>query len=134
MSGRLSRWLLAAFIGVAGALHIVLPAPFLAVMPDIVPWPEAVVLTTGLCELAGAVGLLTSRWRRPAGLLLALYAICVFPANLVHARQAMDAGWPGMSLWYHAFRLPLQPLIVLWALAAGGWIGTPQARRFSRMT
>jgi len=38
-----------------------------------------VVLITGACELAGSIALMTKRWRRVAGWMLALYAICVFP-------------------------------------------------------
>jgi len=36
-----------------------------------------VILLTGVCELAGAAALLTARWRRLAGIILGLYALCV---------------------------------------------------------
>jgi uncharacterized membrane protein len=123
VSGVASRRLLAAFYGVAGVFHLAWPEPFLSIMPAMVPLPAFIVFATGLCEIAGAAGLLMARWRRLAGSMLAIYAVCVFPANIVHALQAMEAGWPGASFAWHALRLPLQPLIVFWALSTGGWIG-----------
>ena len=79
------RWLLASIYLLAGVLHIMRPLPFLTIMPHWVPWPEQVVLFTGLCEIAGATGLLIPRLRGAAGAMLALYALCVWPANMQHA-------------------------------------------------
>jgi uncharacterized membrane protein len=79
------RVLMAAFYLVAGVLHIVAPAGFVLIVPDAVPWPETTVMVTGLCEIAGAAGLMTKRLRRAAGIALAAYAVCVFPANIKHA-------------------------------------------------
>ena len=110
-------------------LHVVTPGPFLDITPDWVPWPEDVVRATGACELAGALGLLIPRTRRAAGAALALYAVCVFPANLKHA---LDAGWPSPAWWYHGPRLVLQPVIAWWALWASGVIDWPFSRRRSR--
>jgi uncharacterized membrane protein len=99
-----------------GILHLVLPYPFVAITPSWVPWPERVIQITGLCELAGALGLLIPRTRKLAGLMLALYAVCVFPANIKHAFWMIG---PDASPWrwlYHVPRLALQPVIVWWPL------------------
>src|SRR4051794_14065782 len=85
-----TRVALALFYGVAGAVHLRAPDAFLPITPDWVPWPRGVILATGLCEIAGAAALLTPRWRRLAGLMLALYAVAVFPANLKHAFAGVD--------------------------------------------
>ena len=57
------------------------------------PHPEAVIALTGLAELAGAAALLQP-WspglRRAGGIGLALYALCVWPANVNH--MIMDLG------------------------------------------
>ena len=74
------RLLLAVFYFAAGVIHVIRPAPFLTIMPAWVPWPEAVVLWTGVAEILGAVGLvqpLSKPLRRAAGWGLALYALCV---------------------------------------------------------
>jgi len=125
---RVLRSLLAAIYLVAGSAHLWVPEPFLAITPEWVPAPRAVILITGVCEIIGALALLTTRWRRIAGIMLALYAICVFPANIKHA---LDAGlaWPlPRSWWYHAPRLAFQPVLVWWALFCSGVIDWPARR------
>jgi uncharacterized membrane protein len=99
----------------AGVLHLFLPAPFLSIMPNWIPFPAAVVAVTGICEIAGAVGLSIPRWRRSAGLWLAVYAVCVFPANIQHAMQDLGSG-SGLGLLYHGPRLALQPVLAWLAL------------------
>lgn len=126
---RIALGLLAAAYVVAGTLHWLSPAPFLAITPDWVPHPETVIRATGACEIAGALGLLHPRTRRLAGVLLALYAVCVFPANLRHAFGGVgpDLGWA-----YHAPRLALQPVIVWWTLWASEVIDWPFVKRSER--
>ncbi|PKP92134.1 MAG: hypothetical protein CVT77_09950 [Alphaproteobacteria bacterium HGW-Alphaproteobacteria-16] len=117
------RYLLAILYCVAGVAHLCVPAAFLTVMPAWVPWPQEVIWWTGVCEILGAAGLLSRRFRRLAAAMLALYAVCVFPANVQHAINDLGSG-TGLSLWYHAPRLMAQPFIVLWALWAGDvWPG-----------
>jgi len=118
---RLCRIGLATLYGIAGILHIVIPNPFLQIMPPWVPDPRQLIFITGACEVAGAIGLLIPAFRRYAGVGLALYAICVFPANIKHAIDSL--GSDGASAWqwtYHSIRLPLQPVLVWLALFAGG--------------
>jgi len=122
------RWAMAVFYGVAGVIHLRAPEAFLPIVPDWVPAPHEVVIFTGLCELAGAAALLVPRTRRLAGVLLALYAVCVFPANLKHAFYDVQLSGLPTTWWYHAPRLALQPVIVWWALFAGEAIDWPFRR------
>lgn len=120
------RLLLAAFYAGAGALHLASPDAFLPIMPEAVPFPRAVILATGVCEIAGAAGLLTAKFRRLAGAMLALYAICVVPANFKHAfARVAVAGLPDSWL-YHGPRLAFQPVLVWAALFASGVIDWPR--------
>ena len=116
----------------AGILHVLNPAPFLTITPDWVPYPGAVILLTGLCEIAGAVGLFMPRLRWWAGVLLAAYAACVYPANIKHAADYIRLGTGGLSLWYHVPRLAFQPVIIWWALFAGKVIDWPFGQRAAR--
>ncbi len=100
-------------------MHFVAADAMVRIVPGWAPAPRAVVIATGIAELAGAAGLLTRRWRVAAGWGLAAYALCVWPANFVHAMIDLDRG-TGLSGWYHYPRLALQPLIVWWALWASG--------------
>jgi uncharacterized membrane protein len=117
------RVLMAIFYAFAGYMHLAKPTPFLSIMPGWVLWPEAVVLWTGVAELLGAAGLLqpwSPALRRWAGIGLALYALCVWPANINHF--AMDMARPdgGLGLAYHVPRMFAQPVLIWLALWVGG--------------
>ena len=114
------RWVMAAFYTVAGVGHLLWPEAFLPIVPDWVPLPLEVVLATGACELAGAAALLTSRLRWIAGVMLALYALCVWPANIKHAVDHISLPHVPDSWWYHGPRLALQPVLIWWALFCSG--------------
>jgi uncharacterized membrane protein len=127
------RWCrigLSVFYGLAGVLHLLFPEPFLAITPDWVPEPVRVIQFTGACEIAGALGLFVPGLRRYAGIGLALYAVCVFPANIKHAIDSLSAAVVSPWQWiYHAIRLPLQPLLVWVALFAADVTSWPIRRR-----
>lgn len=142
------RWVLAVLFVVAGIAHLAVPKPFIAITPDWVPFAPQVIFVTGLCELAGAAALVANdvwnllssanrqgrfatmlgslRWS--AGVAFALYALCVWPANI---KQALDhiviAPLPD-SWWYHGPRLALQPVIIWAALFAAGVTDWPFSR------
>ncbi len=126
---RVLRIVLAAAFALAGIAHLRSPATFLAITPDWVPMPATVIMATGVCELAGAAALLTKRLRWFAGVMLALYAVCVFPANVHHALAGVAVGGTKLGWWYHGPRLAFQPVIVWWCLFAGTVIDWPFGRR-----
>ena len=120
----IARGGLILFYGVAGMAHLIVTDTMVRIVPEWVPFPRVIVILTGVCELAGAIGLATPRWRRAAGWGLAAYALCVWPANIKHAIVDLSAG-TGLPIWYHAPRLALQPLIVWWALWGSGAVRRP---------
>ena len=123
------RWVLLGLMAVIyllfGLVHILRPDPFLPIMPDWVPQPRLVVILTGLCEIAGAAGLCIPRFRWLAGVMLALYAICVYPANVKHALDHIQVPQLPSNWWYHGPRLAFQPVFVWWALFCAGVIDWP---------
>ena len=129
MARTMMRWILATFYLAAGIVHLAAAPAFLPIVPDWVPVPEAVILVTGLCEIAGAVGLMTRDWRWWAGVMLALYAVCVFPANIKHAVEGIRVPQLPSSWWYHGPRLAAQPVLVWWALFCAGVTDWPFRRR-----
>jgi uncharacterized membrane protein len=119
------RLMMAAFYILAGFIHIIMPDKFLPIVPDWVPFPGQVILITGICEVAGGSALLTEGMRRLAGVMLALYAVCVFPANIKHAFGGIDLPPVPNSWWYHGPRLALQPILIWWALFSSETISWP---------
>lgn len=128
----LMRWAMALFYFMAGIAHLIFPKPFLTITPAWVPFGPQVILVTGLCELAGAVALLVPRTRKAAGTMLALYAACVFPANIKHLLDSIGPdGWPH-PFWYHGPRMLLQPILVWWALYSSevtNWVPVGRTKR-----
>ena len=120
--------LLSLFYAGAGVAHFVFLPVFVSITPSFVPEPKLVIAVTGVLEILGAAALYLPKLRRLAGLMLALYAICVFPANIQHA--LLDLGFSGAPVsdlgWlYHVPRLLAQPVLVWWALFASGWLAWP---------
>lgn len=132
MTRTVLRGLLALFYAVAGYFHLTAPEPFLRIMPGWVPMPGTVIVLTGIAELLSAAALLqpfSAGLRRAAGIGLALYALCVWPANIHHF--AMDMARPdhGWGLAYHVPRMIAQPLLIWLALWVGSAIDWPLRRR-----
>jgi uncharacterized membrane protein len=118
---RLLRWLLAlVYLGV-GLVHLGRPDLFLPIMPDWVPFPREVVLLTGVWEMIGAVALLWPGMRANwwGGVMMAAYAVVVYPANIKHALDGVALGGEALGWGYHAPRLMFQPVFLWWALWAG---------------
>lgn len=111
-------------------LHFVYPDALIAITPNWVPDPALVIAATGIAESAGAMALVQP-WspglRRAGGIGLALYALCVFPANINHVMIDMARPHPQLGWAYHIPRLLLQPLLIWLAL----WTSTDErtARR-----
>ena len=109
--------LLANFFIGAGINHFVMPRAY----EQIVPPPlrghaKRIVQVSGVAELAGGVGVLVPRTRRLSGLALIALLVAVFPANVQMAREPQR--FRRTPRWALYGRLPLQPLMILWAWRA----------------
>lgn len=92
-------------------------------VPPWVPNPELVIYLTGVCEIAGALGLLVPKTRRVAAVALILFLIAVFPANMHAAREGvLLRGQPATPL------VPRALMQVLF-IALTWWSGFVAARR-----
>ena len=115
------RWLFGAAYLFVGIAHLRSPAGFIQITPGWVPDPPLVIALTGLAEIAGGIALAAiPRLRKAAGVALALYAVCVFPANINHALNHIALGGTELGWGYHAPRLAFQPVLVWLALWLGG--------------
>jgi uncharacterized membrane protein len=114
-----SQRLLAAFFVLAGALHFLRPREYEAMMPPYVPRHRRAVAISGAAEIAGGIAVMPRSTRRAAGLWLLTLLVVVFPANLdmaVHPER--HRGLERVPRWALWARLPLQPLIMIWAWRA----------------
>ena len=110
---------------VAGVAHWVTPAVFVRIVPAWLPAPQVLVGVSGVFEILGGVGLLVPRTRRAASFGLSALYLAVFPANVNMAvnHLTFDGVTPisPVLLW---LRLPLQAVLIAWAL----WVGRDDRR------
>ena len=103
-------------------LHLAAPSIYDPAMPPWIPVPRAMILISGLAEIAGGIALVqrNPHLRRAAGWGLALLLIAVYPANVW---MAMDgtSGW----LWV---RLPIQGALIAAVLRVSGACGRTPSR------
>ena len=74
------------------------------------------VWITGVAEIAGGVGLLVPPTRAAAGIALAVFLVCVFPANAYAARHRERFGVFAVPFWP---RLAMQVALIALVL----WVG-----------
>ena len=108
-----------------GSDHWIHPERYLAMMPPWIPLHLELALFTGAAEIGGGLGLLVPRFRTLAGVLLAVYFVAVFPANLHNALNGLSVEGLPEAGWYYWARLPFQPLAIWWALFSAEVIRWP---------
>jgi uncharacterized membrane protein len=118
---RLSQRLLAAFFLFAGTMHFVIPKRYEAIMPPYVPRHTEAVVVSGAAEIAGGLMVLHPRTRVFAGAWLVALLAAVFPANVhmaLHPEEIEGLDTERVPRWALWARLPLQPLMMVWAWRA----------------
>ena len=97
------------------ALHL-LRAPLTAsIIPPLFPARLFLAVFTGLCEIAGAIGLFVPRVQRRAALWISLMMVAIFPANIYSAGKVID----GFRFPEVPVRLAIQIVYIVFALLAG---------------
>jgi uncharacterized membrane protein len=108
------RALAAAFFVVAGLNHFHNPKFYRSIIPPEFPDPKLLVIVSGVCEIAGGVGLLVRPLRQAAGWGLIALLIAVFPANIFMALSPDRFPELHLSRWMLWLRLPMQGVLIVW--------------------
>lgn len=118
MKREVGRTVLGVAMVTVGILHFTHTAGFASIVPDYLPWHEALVWISGVFEIALGVGLQFERTRVLSAYGLVALFVAVFPANInmaLHPERPI-AGVPlqpsALALW---LRLPLQFALIAWA-------------------
>jgi uncharacterized membrane protein len=122
---------LGVFLGFAGLSHLTWSRQsFLAQVPIWLPVPaDAVVLLSGVVEIALGLALLLG-WRKVVvGWVVAVFFLLVFPGNISQFVTRADAFGLDSDV-ARGIRLLFQPLLVAWALfSTGAWRAWRHRRR-----
>ncbi len=115
--GRRSRLALALFFIGGGINHFAMPGPYEQIVPPKLKGKaKLLVQVSGVAEVMGGVGVLLPQTRRLSGVGLVALLAAVFPANW-HMARAPES-FPKIPRAALYGRLPLQPLMMLWAWRA----------------
>jgi len=107
---------LAITYALAGINHFVNPAFYLGIMPSFMPAPALMVAASGVAEVGLGLAVLPPPTRRLAGwgLVAMLLVFCVVHVDMV----VRPAEYPGVPYAVALLRLPVQALLIAWALGA----------------
>ncbi len=113
----MSRKLLSAIFIAAGVNHFRRPRLYHPIVPPpLQSRSHEVVLLSGVAEIVGGAAVMARPTRRAAGVWLVALLAAVFPSNLYMAlRPELFRKIPRWALYA---RLPLQPLMMVWAWRA----------------
>ncbi|WP_280771808.1 DoxX family protein [Salipaludibacillus daqingensis] len=112
----LAAYAMAVFLVFFGTSHFFLQEELVAMVPDFLPYPVFIVYLTGIIEIVLAAGLIIPGTRRWSGILLAIYFVAVFPANVIKAMSDIEIGGTFNSPAMSWVRLLFQPIFIVWAL------------------
>jgi uncharacterized membrane protein len=112
-----SRRLLSLFFVAAGVNHFVNRRAYEAMVPPrLAGEARTVVDVSGVAEIVGGLAVLVPATRRLAGIWLVALLAAIFPANIYMART--PERFRKIPPWLLLARLPLQPLMMVWAWRA----------------
>ena len=112
-----TRYALATMLLFTASAHFTkMKRDLVRMMPDWIPRPMALIYFTGVCEIAGAIGLLLPSLRQAAGIALIVFFIVVFPANVKAARTGVAVGGKRTTpLWLRASMQMLFIVLTWWS-------------------
>lgn len=109
---------MAAFIIFTGLAHFKFQKGMAMMIPEPVPGKIFWVYFTGVLEIAGGIGLMIPSMRELTAVLLIVFFLLVFIANINSSRKNInifkaDFTGPGMAYLYKE-RIPMQIILIAW--------------------
>ena len=115
-----SLGVMVAFYFLAGLNHFVMPAFYIPLIPDHMPFPGAINAVAGLLETVLAIGLIFLRTRRIASYLIILMLVAFIPSHVFFIQEGSCLGLLCVPPWVGWARLLLvHPFLIVWAYRVG---------------
>lgn len=114
---------MAVFIIFTGFSHFKFQKGMAMMIPEFVPGKMFWVYCTGILEIAAGIGLMIPSIRELTAILLIIFYILVFMANINSSKKKInifkaDYTGPGMQYLYRE-RIPMQIILIAWTLYFG---------------
>lgn len=118
---------MAVFVVFTGFAHFKYQKGMAMIIPEIFPAKMFLVYFTGILEIAAGIGLMIPSIREITALLLILFLIIIFFANINSSKKHInlfkaDFTGPGMAYLYKE-RLPMQIILIAWTWFFGIYLG-----------
>lgn len=116
---KINLFLLSGFYVFAGTNHFINPEFYYGLIPDYLPYHDAINLISGVAEIVLGIGVLFEKTRTWSSYLLVAMLICFIPAH-VYFLQIGSCIETGLCVaeWISWVRLlVIHPLLILWALS-----------------
>ena len=97
--------------------HFMFAQGMTMLLPEQLPFKREIIYLSGIGEIAAAIGLQLSRFRKTTAWLLLLFFVLILPANIKEGLEHIDiykASHEGEGLAYLGYRIPLQLLFMVW--------------------
>ena len=109
---------MAVFIIFTGFSHFKFQKGMALMIPDFIPYKMFWVYFTGVLEIASGIGLMLPQLREITAILLIVFYIVVFIANINSSKKRInifkaDHTGPGMKYLYKE-RIPMQIILIVW--------------------
>jgi len=106
---------LGLFMVFAGVTHLQKPVFYLPFVPEFLPFRDAIVMVSGLLEIALGIAVLLPRYRYLSALSILALMVLFLPVHIADLFRAAPAiGSHDVAL----IRLPVQFVFILWAWVA----------------
>lgn len=117
---------MAVFIIFTGFSHFKFQKGMAMMIPEFVPGKMFWVYCTGVLEIAAGIGLMIPSLREITAILLIIFYVLVFIANINSSRKKInifkaDYTGPGMRYLY-AERIPMQLILIAWTWYFGMYL------------
>lgn len=114
---------MAVFILFTGLAHFKFQKGMVMMIPDFIPAKMFWVYCTGIIEITAAIGLMIPSIREITAILLIIFFVLVFLANINSSKKKVnlfkgDYSGPGMGYLYKE-RLPMQIILIVWTYFFG---------------
>lgn len=113
----LGRIAMSSMLLFTGTAHFIVPQGMIAMLPTELPFRMEAIYLTGVIEIVGAVGLMSGKYAKTAGIMLIVFLILVLPANIfaaIYHINPITGAADGHGLTYLFFRIPLQLFFITW--------------------
>jgi uncharacterized membrane protein len=118
---KVNLFLISGFYVFAGINHFIDPDFYYGLIPDYLPFHEAINYLSGIAEILLGIGVLFQKTRKLSSNLLVLMLVLFIPAHVYFLQiGSCIEGGLCVAEWISWLRLlVIHPLLILWALSIG---------------